>query len=60
MHVGATPSGPEPAGKNSNIFTVNWECADLSCAGAQISHFFPLRRNRLEVFGQAAPGFTAV
>ena len=22
MHVGATPSGPEPSGKNSNIFTV--------------------------------------
>jgi hypothetical protein len=47
MHVGATPSGPEPSGKNSNIFTINWRCPYLSCAGAQISHFSSLRRNHL-------------
>jgi hypothetical protein len=52
MHVGATPSGPEPSGKNSNIFTVNWKRTDLSCAGAPISHFSSLRRNRMRVFGK--------
>ncbi len=38
---------PEPSGKNPNIFTVNWKCTHLSCAGAQMSHFSSLRRNRM-------------
>jgi hypothetical protein len=51
-HVGATPSGPEPSGKNSNIFNVKWKFTDLSCADAQISHSCPLRRKHLGVFGK--------
>ena len=52
MHVAATPSGLEPSGKNSNIFTVNWKRTDLSCAGAPMSHFSSLCRNRMGVFGK--------
>jgi hypothetical protein len=47
---------PEPSGKNSNIFKVNWECADLSCAGTQINHFSSLRRSHLGVFGKRVQG----
>ena len=50
---------PEPSVKNSNIFKVNWRCADLSCAGTQINHFSSLRRSHLGVFGKRAAGGNA-
>ena len=49
-------SGPEPSGKNSNIFTVNWKRTDWSCAGAPMSHFSSLCRNRMGVFGKRVQG----
>ena len=45
-----------PSGTNSYIFKVKREYADLSCAGVQISHFSPLRRNHLGVFGKRVQG----
>jgi hypothetical protein len=47
---------PEPSGKNSYIFTVNTKCSDLSCAGAPMSHFSSLRRNRMGVFRKRVQG----
>jgi len=47
---------PEPSGKNSNIFRVNWKRTHLSCAGAPMSHFSALRRNRMGVFGKRVQG----
>ncbi len=42
--------------RGTNIFTLNWEPADLSCAVAQISHFSPSRRNHFGVFGKGVRG----
>ena len=58
MHVGATPSGPEPSGKNSNIFTVNWKRTHFSCAGAPMSHSSPCAATEWEFSERGSRGKT--